>query len=117
MPIDQRGYGHALMGGIRAARGRYIVMADADDSYDLLDLPKFLGKLREGYPLVQGCRLESGGGRVMPGAMPFLHRKLGNPMFSRMARACSYAAIAAAGCPIRWRKRPMLTWVAARSLW
>ncbi|MFL5886422.1 MAG: glycosyltransferase family 2 protein [Thermoleophilaceae bacterium] len=85
--VETKGYGSALMGGIRAAAGTYVIMADADDSYDLLELPKFVEKLREGYDLVQGCRLESGGGRVMPGAMPFLHRRWGNPMFSRMARS------------------------------
>jgi hypothetical protein len=93
VPIEPRGYGHALDGGIRAARGRYVVMADADDSYDLLELPKFLDKLREGYPLVQGCRLEAGGGHVMPGAMPLLHRKVGNPLFSRMARTWFHAPV------------------------
>ena len=73
--IDNRGYGNALIGGITAARGRYVIMGDADDSYDFLELPKFVDRLREGYDLVQGCRLEPGGGRVMPGAMPFLHRR------------------------------------------
>jgi glycosyltransferase involved in cell wall biosynthesis len=85
--VEERGYGNALMGGIRAARGRFVVMGDADDSYDWLELPSFVVKLREGYDLVQGCRLERGGGRVMPGAMPFLHRRWGNPMFSRMAQS------------------------------
>lgn len=84
--VPQKGYGHALMAGIAAARGRYVLMADADDSYDFLEVPRFVEKLREGYDLVQGCRLPSGGGRVMPGAMPFLHRWWGNPMFSMLAR-------------------------------
>jgi glycosyltransferase involved in cell wall biosynthesis len=84
--VPQRGYGSALMGGIAAARGTYIVMGDADDSYDFAELPRFVTKLREGYDLVQGCRLERGGGTVKPGAMPFLHRWWGNPMFSWMAR-------------------------------
>src|SRR4051794_26471751 len=87
VPVERQGYGSALMGGIQAARGKYVVMADADDSYDLLELPKFVEKLREGYDLVQGCRLKTGGGRVLPGAMPLLHRRWGNPMFSRMARS------------------------------
>ena len=86
VPVKFRGYGNALMGGIAAARGRYIVMGDADDSYDFGEVPRIVAKLREGYALVQGCRLASGGGTVMPGAMPFLHRWLGNPMFSRLAR-------------------------------
>ena len=84
--IQDRGYGNALIGGIRAARGRYVIMGDADDSYDFRDVPKFVDKLREGYDLVQGCRLPSGGGTVLPGAMPWLHRWLGNPMLSLMAR-------------------------------
>ena len=80
------GYGNALMGGISAARSKYVIMGDADDSYDFLEVPRFVAKLREGYDLVQGCRLPTGGGNIMPGAMPFLHRWWGNPMFSWMAR-------------------------------
>jgi glycosyltransferase involved in cell wall biosynthesis len=83
--IRERGYGNALKGGIAAARGTYIIMADADDSYDFLDIPRFVEKLRAGYELVQGCRLSAGGGTVLPGAMPFLHR-VGNPIFSWIAR-------------------------------
>ncbi|MEO8880835.1 MAG: glycosyltransferase family 2 protein, partial [Gemmatimonadaceae bacterium] len=79
--VDQRGYGAALMGGINAARGTFVMMGDADDSYDWAEIPRFLAKLREGFDLVQGCRLETGGGTVKPGAMPFLHRWWGNPMF------------------------------------
>jgi glycosyltransferase involved in cell wall biosynthesis len=101
VPVEQKGYGHALMGGIRAARGKYVVMGDADDSYDFLELPKFVEKLREGHPLVQGCRLERGGGRVMPGAMPFLHRRWGNPMFSRMARSWFKAPVTDVYCGFR----------------
>lgn len=86
VPVTERGYGAALMGGITAARGTYVMMGDADDSYDWLEIPRFLAKLREGYALVQGCRLETGGGTVKPGAMPFLHRWWGNPMFTMLAR-------------------------------
>ena len=67
------------MGGIAAARGRFVIMGDADDSYDFLEIPKFVAKLREGYDLVQGCRLPAAADGCMPGAMPFLHRWLGNP--------------------------------------
>jgi glycosyltransferase involved in cell wall biosynthesis len=84
--VEAKGYGNALMGGIADARGKFIVMGDADDSYDFGDVPKFVERLREGAELVQGCRLPSGGGRIMPRAMPFLHRWLGNPMFSLMVR-------------------------------
>ena len=84
--IPKKGYGHALMGGIAAARGKYVIMGDADDSYDFLEIPKILQKLREGYDLVQGCRLPYGGGQVLPGAMPLLHRWWGNPMFTFLSR-------------------------------
>jgi glycosyltransferase involved in cell wall biosynthesis len=86
VPVDEKGYGSALMGGISAARGKFVIMGDADDSYDFGAAPKFLEKLREGFDLVQGCRLPPGGGTVAPGAMPFLHRWWGNPMFSWLAR-------------------------------
>ena len=99
--VEARGYGSALMGGIAAARGRYVIMADADDSYDFLEVPRFVRKLREGYDLVQGCRLESGGGRVVPGAMPFLHRWWGNPMFSKMARGWFGAPVHDVYCGMR----------------
>ena len=84
--VEAKGYGNALMGGIAAARGRFVIMGDADDSYDFLEIPRLVEKLRQGYDLVQGCRLPSGGGKIMTGAMPFLHRWWGNPMFSAMAR-------------------------------
>ena len=77
--VEKRGYGSALMGGIVAARGRYIIMGDSDDSYDFLNLEPFLEKLREGYDLVVGNRFRGG---IQPGAMPPLHRYLGNPVLS-----------------------------------
>jgi glycosyltransferase involved in cell wall biosynthesis len=96
-----KGYGSALMAGIAASRGRYIVMGDADDSYDFGEIPKFVEKLRQGFDLVQGCRLRAGGGRVLPGAMPLLHRWWGNPMFSRMARSWFGAPIHDVNCGLR----------------
>jgi glycosyltransferase involved in cell wall biosynthesis len=84
--VSEKGYGAAIMGGIERARGRFILMGDSDESYDFREIPRFVEKLRDGYDLVQGCRLESGGGTVLPGAMPFLHRHLGNPVFSWLAR-------------------------------
>jgi glycosyltransferase involved in cell wall biosynthesis len=84
--VPNRGYGSALMGGIGAAAGKFIIMGDADGSYDFEEIPNFLQKLREGSDLVQGCRLPSGGGTVASGAMPILHRWLGNPLFSLLAR-------------------------------
>lgn len=86
VPVPAKGYGSALMGGIAAARGRFVIMGDADDSYDFLDVPKFVARLREGFDLVQGCRLPAGGGTVAPGAMPWSHRWIGNPAFSFMSR-------------------------------
>jgi hypothetical protein len=85
--VAERGYGSALMGGIAEARGRFVLMGDADDSYDFLEIPKFLEGLRAGADLVQGCRLPRGGGRVLPGAMPPLHRWLGNPALTQMVRS------------------------------
>ncbi|XZE34511.1 glycosyltransferase family 2 protein [Pirellulaceae bacterium SH501] len=84
--IERRGYGAALMGGIAAARGRFVLMGDADDSYDFTTLPMFYEKLLAGADLVQGCRLPSGGGTVMPGAMPPLHRWLGNPLLTKLVQ-------------------------------
>jgi glycosyltransferase involved in cell wall biosynthesis len=101
VPVEAKGYGNALMGGITAARGRYIIMGDADDSYDFLDLSRFVEKLREGHDLVMGCRLPWGGGTVKPGAMPFLHRWWGNPMFTIMARQWFGAPINDVYCGLR----------------
>lgn len=99
--VTKRGYGNALMGGIAEARGKYIIMGDADDSYDFGEIPSFLCELRAGADLVQGCRLASGGGRIMPGAMPVLHRWWGNPMFSAMARQWFRAPIHDVYCGLR----------------
>lgn len=101
VPVAARGYGNALMGGIAAARGRFVIMGDADDSYDFLEVPKFVVELRKGHDLVQGCRLPGGGGTVKEGAMPFLHRWLGNPVFSAMARRMFRAPIHDIYCGLR----------------
>ena len=99
--VPAKGYGSALMGGIAAAQGRFVVMGDADQSYDFLEVPRFLVKLREGFDLVQGCRLPAGGGTIKPGAMPFLHRWWGNPMFSLLARWWFHAPINDVYCGLR----------------
>lgn len=99
--VPRRGYGSALMGGIEAARGSYILMGDADDSYDFREVPRFMAKLREGFELVQGCRLPSGGGTVRAGAMPAMHRWWGNPMFSWMARVWFRAPVHDVYCGMR----------------
>ena len=84
--VSEKGYGNALMGGIEAAYGKFVIMGDADDSYDFSNIYHFVEKLREGYDLVMGCRLPRGGGSIIPGAMPITHRLFGNPMFSFLAR-------------------------------
>ena len=99
--VPARGYGHALMDGIAAARGAFIVMGDADDSYDFRDVPSFVAKLRQGFDLVQGCRLPGGGGRILPGAMPTLHRWFGNPLLSWIARRWFGAPIHDVYCGLR----------------
>ena len=83
VPVANKGYGNALMGGIEAARGRYVIMGDADDSYDFSNLGPFLEKLREGYDLVMGNRFLGG---IAEGAMPPLHRYLGNPVLTGFGR-------------------------------
>ena len=99
--VKEKGYGNALKGGIAQARGEYVIMGDADDSYNFLEVPKFVEKLREGKQLVQGCRLPGGGGQVLPGAMPFSHRWLGNPMFTAMVKQMFNAPINDVYCGLR----------------
>ncbi len=83
VPVPERGYGAALKGGIAAASGRFVVMGDADDSYDFSNLDAFVAQLRSGADIVMGNRFEGG---IAPGAMPFLHRYLGNPVLSFLGR-------------------------------
>jgi len=83
VPVPQRGYGAALMGGIEAAQGRYIIMGDADDSYDFANLDGFVERLRAGDQLVMGNRFKGG---IAPGAMPWHHKYIGNPVLSFLGR-------------------------------
>lgn len=99
--VERKGYGSALMGGIAAAKGRYIIMADADDSYDWSDLDRYIDALRGGAELVMGCRFPRGGGRTMPGAMPLLHRYLGTPVLSAVARLFFRSDIHDVNCGMR----------------
>ncbi|HEX3281473.1 MAG TPA: glycosyltransferase family 2 protein [Pyrinomonadaceae bacterium] len=99
--VKKKGYGNALRGGIQAASGKWIVMGDADESYDFSETGRFVKKFQEGFELVAGCRLPNGGGKVMRGAMPFSHRWLGNPLFSRMARHMFAAPIHDVYCGLR----------------
>lgn len=103
--VAERGYGAALAAGIEAARGTYVVMGDADDSYDFSEVPSFLARLHEGYDLVQGYRLPSGRGAIRAGAMPFLHRYWGTPMFSVLSRRWFHAPIHDVYCGLRGFRR------------
>ena len=84
--VREKGYGSALRGGIEAARGQWVVLGDADDSYDFSRIEGFVQKFREGCELVMGCRLPSGGGTIAPGAMPWKNRWIGNPSLSFIGR-------------------------------
>lgn len=96
--VSQKGYGNALMGGIEAAQGEYIIMGDADDSYDFTDLQPFVEALEKGADLVMGNRFLGG---ILPGAMPFLHRYLGNPVLSWLARLFFNSKIGDFHCGLR----------------
>jgi len=104
--VPIRGYGSALAGGIRAARGRFIIMGDADDSYDFADIPRFLERLHEGCDLVIGNRFAGG---IKPGAMPFLHRYLGNPVLSFLGRLFFRCSIHDFHCGLRGVSREAAT--------
>jgi glycosyltransferase involved in cell wall biosynthesis len=101
VPVSERGYGAALKAGILEAKGDWIVMGDADDSYDFSELTPFISKLEEGYDLVIGCRLPRGGGIIMPGAMPWKHRWLGNPGLSRLGQIFFHAPVTDIYCGLR----------------
>jgi len=96
--VAERGYGAALAGGIAAARGRYVIMGDADDSYDFGRLELFVEKLRQGYPLVMGNRFQGG---IQRGAMRPLHRYLGNPVLSFVGRLLFGARVGDFHCGLR----------------
>jgi glycosyltransferase involved in cell wall biosynthesis len=96
--VAAQGYGSALQAGCQAARGRYILMGDADDSYDFSRIEGFVDNLRQGDELVIGTRLK---GRIMPGAMPWLNRHIGNPMLTAVLRTLFGANISDAYCGMR----------------
>jgi glycosyltransferase involved in cell wall biosynthesis len=100
--VSRRGYGAALRAGIVAARGRFIIMADADDSYDLSELDPFMTELRSGCDLVVGNRFDGG---IAPGAMPVLHRYVGNPLLSRIGRLLFGAPVGDFCCGLRGFRR------------
>ena len=84
--VPARGYGNALRAGMEAVVGRYIIMGDADLSYDFSKIAPFVEKLHEGADLVMGCRMPSGGGHIESGAMPWKHRWIGNPVLTFIGR-------------------------------
>ncbi|MCG2431940.1 glycosyltransferase family 2 protein [Aequorivita xiaoshiensis] len=96
--VPQKGYGSALRGGIEAANGKYVIMGDADDSYDFSNLMPYVIKLREGYDLVMGNRFKGG---IKKGAMPFLHKYLGNPVLSFIGRLFFKSKIGDFHCGLR----------------
>ncbi len=100
--VKEKGYGSALMGGIRAAKGKFVIMGDSDDSYDFLNLMPFVSKLREGYDLVMGNRFKGG---IARGAMPFLHRYLGNPVLTFIGRLFFRIGIRDFHCGLRGFRR------------
>ena len=98
VPVREKGYGHALRGGITAARGRYLLMGDADQSYDFSHLPRFVEKLRAGDDLVMGNRFRGG---VQPGAMPWKNRYIGNPVLTFIGRLFFNTSIGDFHCGLR----------------
>jgi hypothetical protein len=100
--VPARGYGSALRAGVAAARGRFVIMGDADDSYDFANLDEFVAKLRDGCDLVMGNRFT---GAIAAGAMPFLHRYLGNPVLSLFGRIFFHTAIGDFHCGLRGVRR------------
>ncbi len=112
VPVERRGYGAALTGGIAAARGRWVIMGDADDSYDFSALEPFVQQLREGYDLVAGNRFKGG---IHPDAMPKLHRWLGNPALSFISRRLYRTACGDIYCGLRGFDRQKIAALDVRS--
>jgi glycosyltransferase involved in cell wall biosynthesis len=112
VPVERRGYGAALTGGIAAARGRWVIMGDADDSYDFSDLEPFVQRLRQGYDVVAGNRFKGG---IREGAMPWLHRWLGNPVLSFVGRRLYGTPCGDIYCGLRGFDRAKVTALDIRS--
>jgi glycosyltransferase involved in cell wall biosynthesis len=110
--VRRKGYGNALMSGIRAARGTYVIMADADDSYDLENLGPFLARLRSGDDLVMGNRFKGG---IEPGAMPWLHKWIGNPVLSGIGRLFFRTPVRDFHCGIRGFRKDSILALGLRS--
>jgi glycosyltransferase involved in cell wall biosynthesis len=102
VPVERRGYGSALQSGIAAANGQFVLMGDADDTYNFAQLNEFVAKLREGYDLVMGNRFK---GKILPGAMPPLHRYLGNPVLTGLGRLFFKSPVGDFHCGLRAFRR------------
>lgn len=110
--VDERGYGNALRGGIRAARGKFVLMADSDDSYDFSHIPRFVDELKNGSELVMGNRFLGG---IQSGAMPLLHRYLGNPVLTAVGRLFFHSPSKDFHCGIRAFRKESYEKMAIRS--
>ena len=113
LPVERRGYGSALQSGIAAARGRFVLMGDADDTYDFSQLDEFVRILREGYDLVMGNRFR---GKILPGAMPPLHRYLGNPVLTGLGRLFFKSPVGDFHCGLRAFRRDAIEQLGLRTL-
>ncbi len=112
VPVKDRGYGNALRGGISVASGKYVVFGDADGSYDFMDIPRLVAKLRQGDELVMGNRFK---GKIHDGAMPWLHRYLGNPVLSALGRLLFGVQVGDFHCGLRGFSREAYDRMALRS--
>ena len=113
VPVETRGYGSALQSGIAAAHGEFILMGDADDTYDFSQLNEFVAKLREGYDLVMGNRFL---GKILPGAMPPLHRYLGNPVLTGLGRLFFKSPVGDFHCGLRAFRKDAIEELGLRTL-
>jgi len=113
VPVETRGYGSALQSGIAAAHGEFILMGDADDTYDFAQLNEFVAKLREGYDLVMGNRFL---GKILPGAMPPLHRYLGNPVLTGIGRLFFKSPVGDFHCGLRAFRKDAIEELGLRTL-
>jgi glycosyltransferase involved in cell wall biosynthesis len=98
VPVERKGYGSALIGGIQAARGEFVIMGDADDSYDFTAIAPLIARLRDGCDLVVGNRFLGG---IEPGAMPWSHRWIGNPVLTFISRVFFHTPVGDAHCGLR----------------
>src|SRR5437879_12060009 len=110
--VEERGYGIALRAGIAAARGPFIVMGDADDSYDFGEVPKFAEMLRQGYDVVMGNRFQ---GEIRPKAMPWHHKYIGNPGLTALLNLLCPAGIGHRHCAMRGVPRAVYSRMDSRS--